>query len=128
MSFGKNLNIKKRATELDEKGLFCELVDMYEGLAIRSEKAITEFKIDLHSYEEEFFLTIENLFYLKYGEWKTDSITWYVWERKDIVTGEIGILEWINEDTDETTKVIVKCSEDLWDVLNQIEGKINKRL
>ena len=122
-SFGKNLNIRKRTTELDEKSLFCELVDMYEGLAIRSEKAYTELGIDLQSYEEEFFLTIENLFYLKYGEWKTSIITWYVWERKDIETDEIGVLEWSNEDTDEKHEVILKCSEDLWDILNEIEGK-----
>ena len=123
MSFGKNINIRKRTIELDEKELFCELVDMYEGLAIRSEKAFTEFGINLQSYEEEFFLTIENLFYLKYGEWKTSIITWYVWERKDIETDEIGVLEWTNEDTDEKHEVILKCSEDLWDILNEIEGK-----
>jgi hypothetical protein len=123
MSFGKNINIRKRTIELDEKELFCELVDMYEGLAIRSEKAFTEFGINLQSYEEEFFLTIENLFYLKYGEWKTSIITWYIWERKDIETDEIGVLEWTNEDTDEKHEVILKCSEDLWDILNEIEGK-----
>ena len=123
MSFGKNINIRKRTIELDEKELFCELVDMYEGLAVRSEKAFTEFGINLQSYEEEFFLTIENLFYLKYGEWKTSIITWYIWERKDIETDEIGVLEWTNEDTDEKHEVILKCSEDLWDILNEIEGK-----
>lgn len=123
MSFGKNINIRKRTIELDEKELFCELVDMYEGLAIRSEKAFTEFGINLQSYEEEFFLTIENLFYLKYGEWKTSIITWYIWERKDIETDEIGVLEWTNEDTNEKHEVILKCSEDLWDILNEIEGK-----
>ena len=123
MSFGKNINIRKRTIELDEKELFCELVDMYEGLAVRSEKAFTEFGINLQSYEEEFFLTIENLFYLKYGEWKTSIITWYIWERKDIETNEIGVLEWTNEDTDEKHEVILKCSEDLWDILNEIEGK-----
>lgn len=123
MSFGKNINIRKRTIELDEKELFCELVDMYEGLAIRSEKAFTEFGINLQSYEEEFFLTIENLFYLKYGEWKTSIITWYIWERKDIETDEIGVLEWTNKDTDEKHEVILKCSEDLWDILNEIEGK-----
>lgn len=122
-SFGKNLNLRKRATEFSEKELFCELVDMYEGLAIRSEFIASQHGISFHDYEEEFFLTIENLFYLKYGEWKTEIITWYVWERKDLETGELGVLEWTNEDTEETKEVILKCSEDLWDILKEIEGK-----
>jgi len=121
--FGKNINIKKRTTPLEEKELFCELVDMYEELAIRSEKLYSEWSLSLQDYEEAFFLTIENLFYLKYGEWKTQIITWYIWERKDIETDEIGLLEWTNEDTEETHEVILKCSEDLWDILKQIEGK-----
>lgn len=124
--FGKNLSIKKRAGELNEKELFCELVDMYENLALRSEKLYAEYGLDFENYDEDFFLTIENLFYLKYGEWKTQIITWYVWERKDLETGEIGTLEWTNEDTDETKNIILKCSEDLWDILQQIEGKTNK--
>ena len=122
-AFGKNINIKKRTAPLEEKELFCELVDMYEELAIRSEKLYAEWSLSLQDYEEAFFLTIENLFYLKYGEWKTQIITWYIWERKDIETDEIGLLEWTNEDTEETHEVILKCSEDLWDILKQIEGK-----
>jgi len=122
-SFGKNINIKKRGAELNEKELFCELVDMYEELALRSEKLYSEWSLNLQDYEEAFFLTIENLFYLKYGDWKTQIITWYVWERKDIETGEIGMLEWTDEKTEETHEVIIKCSEDLWDILKQIESK-----
>lgn len=121
--FGKNLTFKKRGTEINEKELFCELVNMYEELAIRSEKLYSEWSLSFQDYEEAFFLTIENLFYLKYGEWKTQIITWYVWERKDIETGEIGTLEWNDEDTGKTTEVILKCSEDLWDILKQIENK-----
>jgi hypothetical protein len=125
-NFGKNLNVKRRAGEFVEKELFCELVDMYEELALRSEKIHSEHGFDLSSYDEDFFLTIENLFFLKYGDWKTQIITWYVWERKDLETGEVGTLEWTNEDTEETKEVIIKCSEDLWNILQQIEGKSNK--
>lgn len=122
-SFGKNLNIRKRGAELNEKELFCELVDMYEDLALRSEKLYSEWNLNLQDYDEAFFLTIENLFYLKYGDWKTQIITWYVWERKDIETGEIGTLELTDEDTGKVEDITIKCSEDLWDVLKQIEGK-----
>ena len=120
-SFGKNLNIRKRSAPLEEKELFCELVDMYEELAIRSEKLYHEWSLNLQDYEEAFFLTIENLFYLKYGEWKTAIITWYVWERKDVETGEIGPLEFTNEDTGKTKEIIIKCADDLWSVLLEIE-------
>ena len=77
--------------------------------------------IDLNEYNEDYYVVIENLIYLKYGEWKTEIITWYIWERKDIITGEIGLMEWTNDDTEETKEVIIKCAEDLWDVLNEID-------
>ena len=32
--------------------------------------------IDLNEYNEDYYVVIENLIYLKYGEWKTEIITW----------------------------------------------------
>jgi|TARA_R110000772_G_scaffold205705_2_gene316320 hypothetical protein len=124
--FGKNLGLKKRINPLDEKELFCEIVDLYEEAAIRGTLLDENTGINLMEYDEDFYIIIENLFYLKYGEWKTEIVTWYVWERKDIVTGEIGVLEWTNEDTDETKEVIIKCAKELWDLLTEIDNAKNK--
>jgi len=121
--FGKKLNLKKRINPLNEKDLFCEIIDLYESVAIRGTTLDEGIGINLINYDEDFYIIIENLLFLKYGDWKTEIINWYIWERKDIITGEIGVLEWTNEDTDQTKEVIIKCAEDLWDVLNDIENQ-----
>jgi len=120
---GKYLNIKKRISPLDEKELFCEIVDLYESVALRGHNTYEDVGINLAEYDEEFYVIIENLIYLKYGEWKTEIITWYVWDRKNLITGEIGLLEWSNEKTEEVKEVLIKCAEDLWDILKEIENQ-----
>jgi hypothetical protein len=121
-SFGKHLNIKKQANPLEEKELFCELIEQYETVANRSTRLYQEHGLEFRDYDENFLLIIDNLFYLKYGEWKTEIIIWYIWERMD-VDGNIGTLEYTDLDTGESNEVIVKCAEDLWDVLKAIEKK-----
>jgi len=120
---GKYLNIKKRNSLLSEKEMFCDLVDLYESLVLRGDELDEKYSLNLTEYEDDFYLLIENLFYLHYGDWKTEIITWYVWERKNHSTGEIGLLEWTNMETDETKDVIIKCAKDLWDIFKKIENK-----
>lgn len=125
-TFGKHLIVKKQLSPIHEKEIFCEIIDLYEDVALRGIDLTRNTGINLDGYNEDFYLIIENLIYVKYGEWKSEIITWYIWERKDIITGEIGIMEITNEDTDKTREVIVKCSEDLWDVLDELSKKKNK--
>ena len=122
IEFGKKLDIKKRTNPLNDKDMFCELVELYEELVLRGDKIANEFQLNLINYEDGFYLLIENLFFTKYGDWKTEIITWYIWERKDIDTGEIGLLEWTNDETEETKEILIKCAEDLWDVLEAIDN------
>jgi hypothetical protein len=122
-NLGKHLILKKRLSPLLEKDLFCEIVDLYEDKAIRNTFLTNDTGINLIEYNEDFYLIIENLLYLKYGEWKTEIISWYIWERKDYITGEIGLMEWSDSKTDEVKEVIIKCSEDLWDILEEIDKK-----
>lgn len=125
IEFGKKLHIKKRTNPLNDKDMFCELVELYEELVLRGDKIANEFQLNLIDYEDGFYLLIENLFFTKYGDWKTEIITWYIWERKDIDTGEIGLLEWTNDKTEETKEILIKCAEDLWDVLEDIDNNKN---
>ena len=118
--FGKYLNLKKKQSPLEEKELFCEIVDTYESIVNRSNKLYNDYGLEFKDYDEVFLLMIDNLFYLKYGEWKTEIIVWYVWERMD-EEGNIGSLEYENTETGDSKEVIVKCSEDLWDILQEIE-------
>ena len=126
-TFGKHLIVKKQLSPIHEKEIFCEIIDLYEDVALRGIDLTRNTGINLDGYNEDFYLIIENLIYVKYGEWKSEIITWYIWERKDIITGEIGIMEITNEDTDKTREVIVKCSEDLWDVLDELSKKKKQR-
>tara|TARA_B110000967_G_C18886215_1_gene564132 strand:+ start:140 stop:520 length:381 start_codon:yes stop_codon:yes gene_type:complete len=125
IEFGKKLHIKKRTNPLNDKDMFCELVELYEELVLRGDKIANEFQLNLIDYEDGFYLLIENLLFTKYGDWKTEIITWYIWERKDIDTGEIGLLEWTNDKTEETKEILIKCAEDLWDVLEDIDNNKN---
>ena len=118
--FGKYLNLKKKQSPLEENELVCEIIDTYESIANRSNKLYNDYGLEFKDYDEVFLLMIDNLFYLKYGEWKTEIIVWYVWERMD-EEGNIGSLEYENTETGDSKEVIVKCSEDLWDILQEIE-------
>ena len=121
-NFGKNLIIKKRNSPIDEKEMFCGLVDLLENVVLRGQEMFDNYNLNLSEYDEDFYIIIENLLVLNFGEWKTELVLWYVWERKN-PEGEIAPMEWTNEDTDETKTIILKNSEELWNVLQEIEGK-----
>ena len=119
--FGKHLNLKKKTSPLQEKELFCEVVELLEATIRRSVALYKEHGLEFREYDENFFLAIDNLFYLKYGEWKTEIIVWYLWERQD-EEGNIGELEYENLDSGKKKVVIVKTPDDLWNVLKEIES------
>tara|TARA_B110000503_G_scaffold67970_1_gene106310 strand:- start:1581 stop:1955 length:375 start_codon:yes stop_codon:yes gene_type:complete len=120
---GKYLNIKQRTSPQSEKERFCELIELYESLVLRSDKLIEAYSLNLTDYEDNFYFFIENLFDLHYGDWKTEIISWYIWDRKNPETGEIGMLEWTDDNTDTTKEILIECAEDLWNILKQIEAK-----
>jgi hypothetical protein len=122
--FGKHLNLRKKSSPLDEKELFCEIIEVLETTIKRSNKLYKEHGLEFKEYDENFLLVIDNLFFLKYGEWKTTIIVWYLWERMD-EEGNIGELEYEDLDTGKTKVVRVKCAEDLWDIIKEIENNTN---
>lgn len=120
-SFGKHLTLKKKTSPLQEKELFCDVIEILEATISRSRKLYKEYGLEFQEYDENFFIIIENLFYLNYGDWKTEIISWYLWEREDD-QGNIGELEYEDLSTGKKRVVIVKCAEDLWDILKEIES------
>lgn len=121
--FGKHLNLRKQINPLDEKELFCEIISVLEQTISRSNKLYKEHGLEFRDYDENFFLVIDNLFYLKYGEWKTTIIVWYLWERMD-EEGNIGELEYEDAESGKSKVIIVKTPEDLWDVIKEIESNV----
>lgn len=119
--FGKYLTLRKKTSPLQEKELFCDIIEILEATINRSRRLYKDHGLEFQEYDENFFLIIENLFYLQYGEWKTEIVSWYLWERADD-QGNIGELEYEDLTTGKTRVVIIKCAEDLWDILKEIES------
>jgi hypothetical protein len=123
--FGKNINVKRRNDEPTEKEVFLDILLALEDCWKRTNHLESEVDLGISSYDETFYLIIENLIYIHYGEWKGDLILWWVFER----FGENGELLPItiddeNDDEDsESEEVIVTTSEELWDLLKKIELK-----
>jgi sugar phosphate isomerase/epimerase len=66
------------------------------------------------------------LIYLYYGEWKGDTILWWIFERLneegELLPIEITInLE--NQEESKTEEHLIENPEQLWDLLKKIENK-----
>ena len=84
-NFGKNLNIKKReikSPKQNAKSKFVTIVSTFDSLDKRSME-VESFGIELSDYEDAHFSLIESLIFEIYGEWKTQLVMWYVYERMD---------------------------------------------
>jgi hypothetical protein len=63
---------------------------------------------------------IENLFLLHYGEWKTDIILWWIYDRFN-EEGKVSPIEFNDHDTNSQEEVIVETPEQLWNFLKRID-------
>ena len=79
--FGKNINIKKRNDEPTEKEVFLDILQIVDDCWKRSNLMEEEMNLGISSYEEPFYITIENLIFLHYGEWKGHMILWWLFDR-----------------------------------------------
>lgn len=119
-NFGKNVNIESKQKGLSEKDIFVDIINILDSCWNRTNKLGEEFGLDITSYDEPFYIMIENLLYVKYGEWKTDIILWWVYDRFDEENNLIPIqLNDHDEKTEES--VLVETSEDLWNFLKRID-------
>ena len=125
--YGEHLIAKKRTEviENDEKQLFIDLVDTFEMLNKRSLSVESDHGLKLEKYDGLFYLLIENLFYLHYGEWKAELIMWYVYDRIDD-KGKTAPLLFFDEIDNEESQVIIKNAKELYSFLNKVERKIKK--
>ena len=121
-NFGENLKFLFRKKGISEKEIFINILEVLDGCKKRTDELETNFMLDMFSYEEDFYLIIENLLYIHYGELKTEIILWWVYSRFND-EGEIDDL--IIEDDDEEKQEIVKIktAEQLWSYINKIKTK-----
>jgi len=125
-NFGKRLKFKesKKSRIKKEIDVFKSIIDTFEKCWEKSNKIYFEFQVGLMEYEEDFFVVIEDLILLKYGEWKAEIILWYIYYRKS-ESGEIYPLI-LHEDGKKETKIILNNSEELFKLLNKLDNQNEK--
>jgi hypothetical protein len=120
--FGKHLNIKSRTKDPTDKDLFIETVGLLDECWIRSNVIESQFGLGISNYEEPFYLVVENLIYMHYGEWQGDITLWWLFERLD----EDGSLLPINlndHNKEIEEEVFIETVEELWNFIKKIEKK-----
>jgi hypothetical protein len=120
--FGKHLNVKSRTKDPTDKDLFTEVVGLVDECWIRSNVIENEFGLGILNYDEPFYLIIENLVYMHYGEWKGDIMLWWLFERFDEDGSVLPIN--LNDHAKETEEeIFIETVEELWEFIKKIESK-----
>jgi hypothetical protein len=122
--FGKNLNLKqKQPISNNTKQFFIDIVTLFDGVYQRTVE-MDSFGIDMETYDDGFYVLIENLILKTYGEWKTELILWYIYDRFN-ENEELMPLALQEEEQDEE-EIFVETPEQLWDLIKKIDKKSKK--
>ena len=123
--YSKQLKVKARSSKSevnDEKQMFIDLVETFELLNKRSLSVESDHGLKLEKYDGLFYLLIENLFYVHFGEWQTEIILWYVYDRVDD-KGNIMPLMYFNEIDNEEKEIKFKNAGELYSFLFIVKRK-----
>ncbi len=124
-NFGKNVNIKpKKQKGLSEKEIFTDIVSLLDECFSRS-ASLEQHNLNITTYDEPFYIMIENLMFLKYGEWKTDIILWWVYNRYN-EEGEIMPIKLNDHVENVEEEVMIENADQLWEFLKRIDKLENK--
>jgi hypothetical protein len=124
-NFGKNLKVQPKKKGVSERELFIDIVNVFDECNQRTEDLEETYMMGISNYDEAFYLMIENLLYIHYGEWKTDIILWWVYDRFG-PEGEIMAIELNDHDSNSKESVVVETAEQLWSLLKRIDKLENK--
>ena len=120
-NFGKNVNIKsKKKKDLSEKEIFTDIINLLDECFERS-SSLEQHNLNITSYEEPFYVMIENLLYIKYGEWKTDIILWWVYDRFN-EEGEIMPIKLNDHIENKEEDVLIETTDQLWEFLKKLDN------
>jgi hypothetical protein len=123
-NFGKNLNLKqKQPSSSNTKSFFVDIITLLDGVYQRTVE-MDSFGINMETYDDGFYTLIENLILKIYGEWKTELVMWYVYDRFDENEQLMPLL--LQEEEQEEEEVFIETPEQLWDLLKKIEKKSKK--
>jgi hypothetical protein len=126
-SFGKNLIIKGKSDKKNKTGTkdyFVAIMNLFDELNQRSEEMVS-YGIDMEVYDDAFFILIENLIQKLYGDWKSEIMIWYVYDRID-ENEELLPLLYSSEDQPEEKEIFIETPEQLWEFIKKVEKETKK--
>jgi len=127
--FGKNLNLKqKQSVSNNTKQFFIDIVTLFDGVYQRTVE-MDSFGINMETYDDGFYILIENLILKTYGEWKTELILWYIYDRFNENEELMPlILQEEEQDGEEQDgeEIFVETPEQLWNLIKKIDKKSKK--
>jgi hypothetical protein len=98
----------------NEKDQLKFIVEMLQSIVERDFKLAELINVEFTSYNEPFFIIIENLIALHYGDDVADMLMFYIYGNKDENGNDIPY----NED-EEGNPIYIKTFDDLWNAINQ---------
>ena len=120
-NFGEHLKFIKDNQTISEKDTFIDIVNIFDKCNKRTGLLEQEFNVDLETYENPFFLLIENLLAMAYGENEAEIILWWVYDRFD-EEGNLLSIKLNFEDEGIEEDVMVETAEELWDLLEKLKN------
>jgi hypothetical protein len=116
-----SLRNKLTSKKSREKELFCEILQNLQFVNGRTMGMKHDYKVDMMTYDDPYYVTIENLFQLHYTQEQQNIINWWLYD-KFLPTGEILMLT--NKDTEEV--IPSETPDDIWDLIQEHAKKNNK--
>ena len=119
-NFGKNIKVNQKKKKISEKETFIDLITLFDDCNKRTDALEQTFMLGISSYEEPLFILIENLLIMNYGEWQTEIILWWVYDRYN-EDNELLPVELNFEDEGKQESIYVETPEQLWDLIKKID-------
>lgn len=112
--FGDKVKITAQNQLETEKEQLQLIIDTIKNIIDRDYKLAEITNIDFTSYSEPYFIVIENLISIHYGDKATDAIMFYLYGNKDDEGNDLPF------DEDENNNLIyIKTFEELWEFINK---------
>lgn len=111
--FGGKVIITSQNPVENEKDQLQFVVTMLQSMLDRDMKLAEITGVEFSSYNEPYFIIIDNLLLLHYGEDISDVISFYLYSNKD----EDG--NYIPYNDDEENPIYIKDFEDLWEIVSK---------
>jgi hypothetical protein len=112
--FGNKVTISSQIDASTEKEKLQFILENVETIIDRDYKLAEITNIDFTSYSEPYFIVIENLIAMHYGEEITSAIMFYLYGNKDDDGNEFPY-----DEDEEGNQTFIRTFEDLWAIVGQ---------